>query len=63
MNELNIIREELASRKGKIRRISKEVGISYDTVRRIALDPEYEPGFRKIERLAHALGMRVAIIK
>ncbi len=61
--ELEHIRAALVARRGELRRLSAASSVGYDTVLRVRDDTEYEPGFRKIERLARALGMRVAIIK
>lgn len=58
MDKLRIIRDELERRKGDIRRISTESGISYDTVLRIK-NGEGEPGFKKVEKLAEYLGIKL----
>jgi hypothetical protein len=58
---LEPIRTELHARKGHIRRIAHEVGISYDTVRRVMLEPDYEPGFSKVQKLAEYLKVRVCV--
>jgi hypothetical protein len=56
MDKLRIIRDELERRKGDIRRISNETGLSYDTVLRIK-NNEGDPGFSKIVVLANHLGV------
>jgi hypothetical protein len=56
MDKLSIIREELEKRKGDIRRISSDTGLSYDTVLRIK-NNEGDPGFSKIAVLADYLGV------
>ena len=58
MDKLHIIRDELERRKGDIRRISAEAGLSYDTVLRIK-NGEGEPGFHKVEKLASVLGIKL----
>jgi len=58
MDKLRIIRDELERRKGDIRRISTESGLSYDTVLRIK-NGEGEPGFKKVEKLAAYLGVNL----
>lgn len=57
MDKLNIIRAELERRKGDIRRISEETGLSYDTVLRIK-NGEGDPGFTKVAILAEHLGVK-----
>jgi transcriptional regulator with XRE-family HTH domain len=54
MDKLTIIRDELERRKGDLRRISAETGLSYDTVLRIK-NGECDPGFSKIATLADYL--------
>jgi transcriptional regulator with XRE-family HTH domain len=56
MDKLRIIRDELERRKGDIRRISSETGLSYDTVLRIK-NGEGDPGFSKVAKLADYLGL------
>jgi transcriptional regulator with XRE-family HTH domain len=57
MDKLNIIRAELERRKGDIRRISEQTGLSYDTVLRIK-NGEGDPGFTKVAILAEHLGVK-----
>ena len=54
MDKLIIIRDELERRKGDLRRISVDTGLSYDTVLRIK-NGECDPGFSKIALLADYL--------
>lgn len=44
------VRGELFARKGQLRRISKDTGLSYDTIQRIR-DKECDPGISKVEVL------------
>lgn len=51
---LQYVRSELKARKGEIRRIAKETGVSYDTCLRIR-DEEVDPGYSKVRQLADHL--------
>lgn len=61
MDKLRIVRDELERRKGEIRRIALDTGLSYDTVLRIK-NNEGDPGFSKIAILADYLGVRLFCI-
>lgn len=50
MDELDIVRAELRAKKGQLRKIADETGISYDTVLRIA-NGEGDPGYSKVATL------------
>lgn len=45
---LQFVRDELLVRRGKLRRIAKETGVSYDTLLRIR-DNEVDPGYSKVK--------------
>lgn len=53
------VRAELINRKGQVRRIARETEISYDTVLRIRDNPEYEPGYFKVAKIAEYLKIEI----
>lgn len=52
---------ELNERKGDLRAVADTSGIPYDTVLRIK-NREGDPGYSKVRRMAHCLGLRIAVL-
>lgn len=57
-NLLSLVRERLESEVGRIRLVSQETGIPYDTILRIK-NEEGDPGYSKVQTLADHFGIRL----
>jgi|GEM_PF-2479368 len=57
---LDVVVAELERRTGDLPALSRETGISYDTVLRIKRRSN-DPGYSKVRRLAEAMGLRVTV--